>query len=121
MEKSVILKELKKISDVYFKKKDYISSGQINRAMDIVEDYNGEPKEVTEEKNENLNTHVLPKYNCSNCEHFKCKGKKEILSTSENEFYAFECTNLVHPLLDCVLRGFEGHSEQPSFSQTLNK
>lgn len=120
MDKSVILKELKNISDVYFKKKDYISSGQINRAMDVIEDYDGNPKEVDENKNKNLNTHVLPKYNCSNCEHFKC-GKKEILETKEKEFYAYECSNLVHPLLDCVLRGFEGHSEQPSFSQTLNK
>lgn len=42
MEKSVILKELKSISDVYFEKKDYISSGQINRAMDVIEDYFGE-------------------------------------------------------------------------------
>lgn len=56
MEKSVILEELKKISDVYFEKKDYISSGQINRAMDIIEDFNGEPKEVVGEKNENLNS-----------------------------------------------------------------
>jgi hypothetical protein len=36
MDKLVILKELKIISDVYFEKKDYISSGQINRAMDII-------------------------------------------------------------------------------------
>jgi hypothetical protein len=89
--------------------------------MDVIEDYDNESKEVIEDKNENLNTHVLPKYNCSNCAHFKCKGQKEILSTKQNGFYAFECDNLTHPLLDCVLRGFEGHSEQPSFSQTLNK
>ena len=121
MDKSVILKELKNISDVYFEKKDYISSGQINRAMDIIEDFNGEPKEVVEEKDENLNTHVLPKYNCSNCSHFKCKGEKYLFETRDNDFYAFECDNVTHPLLDCVLRGFQAHSEQPSFSQTLNK
>lgn len=121
MNKSAILKELKNISDVYFNKKDFISSSQINRAMDVIEDYDGESKEEAESKNENLNTHVLPKYNCSNCAHFKCKGQKEILSTKQNGFYAFECENVTHPLLDCVLRGFEAHSEQPSFSQTLNK
>jgi len=121
MEKSVILKELKNISDVYFNKKDFVSSGQINRAMDVIEDYDNESKEVAEDKNENLNTHVLPKYNCSNCSHFKCKGEKYLFETRDNDFYAFECDNVTHPLLDCVLRGFEAHSEQPSFAQTLNK
>lgn len=42
MEKSIILKELKKISDFYLNKKDYISAGQINRAMDVAEDYYSE-------------------------------------------------------------------------------
>lgn len=37
-----ILLELKNISNVYFEKKDYISSGQINRAIDVIEDYFGE-------------------------------------------------------------------------------
>ena len=69
-----------------------------------------------------LNTNVLPKFNCSNCKHF---GRKDILKSKnlpkENPFYAVECDNFVNPLLDCVLRGFEGHSEQPSHSQTLNE
>lgn len=38
MKKDKLLKALKKISDVYFDKKDYISAGQVNRAMDVVED-----------------------------------------------------------------------------------
>ena len=42
MGKSTILEELINISDVYFNKKDYISYGQINRAMDVIEDYFGE-------------------------------------------------------------------------------
>ena len=67
----------------------------------------------------NLNTTVLPKFNCSNCSHF-C-NKKEIVDTKTVGRYAIECTNLVHPLEDCILRGFEGHSDQPGFSQTLNK
>lgn len=68
-----------------------------------------------------LRTTVLPKYNCSNCEHF-CSTKKEILfSKTTDSSYAVECTNVVHPLEDCILRGFEAHSEQPGFSQTLNK
>ncbi|MBK7362680.1 MAG: hypothetical protein IPJ01_10330 [Micavibrio sp.] len=41
MEKETLLQALKHISDVYLKKKDYISAGQINRAMDVVEDYDG--------------------------------------------------------------------------------
>ena len=76
---------------------------------------------MSKEKKQLLNTHVLPKYNCSNCKHFKHGRDKELVETKTVGTYAIECTNLVHPLLDCVLRGFEGHSEQPSFSQTLNK
>lgn len=75
-------------------------------------------------KNEKLlNTTVLPKYNCSNCKHFVSENKKvlDYGKRTESDFYAKECNNLVHPLLDCILRGFEGHSEQPGFSQTLNK
>lgn len=68
-----------------------------------------------------LNTDVLPKYNCSNCAHFKHGKGKKIFGFGADNPYAYECMNLVHPLLDCVLRGFEGHSEQPGFSQTLNK
>lgn len=76
-----------------------------------------------------LNTTLLPEYNCSNCKHFVSDNKLitdfgyRNMSTGEkiNDFYAKECNNFVHPLIDCILRGFEGHSEQPSFSQTLNK
>lgn len=68
-----------------------------------------------------LNTTVLPEYNCSNCKHFKHGFEKELLLTKSVGAYSVECSNVVHPLLDCVLRGFEAHSEQPSFSQTLNK
>jgi hypothetical protein len=74
------------------------------------------------DKSKHLNTTVLPKYNCSNCEHFIC-DKKEIVNAKYYDVgsYAIECKNLVHPLEDCILRGFEGHSEQPTFTQTLNK
>lgn len=66
-----------------------------------------------------LNTDVLPQYNCSNCKHFCIK--KEIIQSKTKGSYAVECVNFVHPLEDCVLRGFKGHSEQLGFSQTLNK
>jgi hypothetical protein len=66
-----------------------------------------------------LRTDVLPEYNCNNCEHFQ--KKKQILITIRGESYAYECNNLVHPLEDCVMRGFEAHSDQPGHSQTLNK
>ena len=66
-----------------------------------------------------LRTDVLPKWNCNNCAHYK--KHKEFVETKTVGPYAIECSNLVHPLEDCVLRGFEGHSEQPGFSQTLNK
>jgi hypothetical protein len=66
-----------------------------------------------------LRTDVLPKYNCSNCLHFQTK--KEILETKSVGAYAVECSNVAHPLEDCVMRGFKAHSEQPSSSQTLNK
>lgn len=68
--------------------------------------------------NNKLNTDVLPKYNCSNCNYF---NHEQILVICEENNYAIECSNFVHPLEDCILRGFEGHSEQPGFSQTLNK
>lgn len=48
MSKEKLLQDLKHISDSYFKKHDYISSGQINRAMDVINDFDGElPKENT--------------------------------------------------------------------------
>lgn len=73
------------------------------------------------ENNESyLNTTVLPKYNCSNCANFRTTNLEKV-NTKTAGWYAIECTNLVHPLQDCILRGFEAHSEQPGFSQTLNK
>ena len=71
-----------------------------------------------------LKTSVLPKFNCSNCNHF-IPEQKEILTANTlpkgNPFYVVECNNLVHPLEDCILCGFKCHSEQPGLSQTLNK
>lgn len=71
-------------------------------------------------ENDLLNTTVLPKYNCSNCSYFQSRTR-EVFKNKAGGFYAYECDNLVHPLLDCVLRGFKHHSAQPSSSQTLNK
>jgi hypothetical protein len=70
-----------------------------------------------------LNTTVLPEYNCNNCKHFIREHKKirDYGKVTEYDPYAKECNNVAHPLEDCVLRGFEAHSEQPGFSQTLNK
>ena len=39
MTQDEILNELKKISDYYFNKENYISAGQINLAMDVIDDY----------------------------------------------------------------------------------
>lgn len=72
-----------------------------------------------EDQSKHLRTTVLPKYNCSNCKHYQTRPEK--LESEVNGYYALECVNVVHPLQDCVLRGFEAHSEQPGFSQTLNK
>lgn len=78
-------------------------------------------KLLKKEKDNNcLNTIVLPKYNCSNCTNFMYE-RLEKIETKTVGLYAIECKNLVHPLQDCVLRGFEGHSEQPGLSQTINK
>lgn len=66
-----------------------------------------------------LRTAILPKYNCSNCSHFMCE-KLEIVDTKSAGYYAIECDNVVHPLQDCILRGFEAHSEQPGLTNTLN-
>jgi hypothetical protein len=69
-----------------------------------------------------LNTNVLPKWNCNNCSHMRSvDGKSKEIVDTEVGLYSVECCNVVHPLIDCVLRGFEAHSEQPGFSQTLNK
>lgn len=75
---------------------------------------------MSNKQSELLRTDVLPKFNCSNCKHYITK--KQILDTkSEIGFYAVECSNVVHPLEDCIMRGFAAHSEQPGFDQTLNK
>lgn len=60
MEKQELLKALKHISDTYLKKKDYISAGQINRAIDVVEDFDGElPKEdISDSSNIENNQHL---------------------------------------------------------------
>lgn len=65
-----------------------------------------------------LRTATLPKYNCSNCKHYN--NERIVLSNGDDIRYAIECANYVHPLVDCVLRGFEGHSEQPGLTNTLN-
>ncbi len=52
MKKEKLLKALKHISDTYLNNKDYISAGQINRAIDIVEDFDGE---IPEENKEEIN------------------------------------------------------------------
>ena len=39
MDKEILIRDLRYISDTYFDKKDYISAGQINRAIDVIEDY----------------------------------------------------------------------------------
>ena len=72
------------------------------------------------ERKDCLRTKVLPEFNCSNCDHLMFENE-EILNSENYGSYAVECKNLVHPLQDCVLRGFEGHSAQPGLSQTLNK
>lgn len=49
MKKQHLIQELKKISKAYFDKKDYISAGQINLAIDVIEDYElpNIPKNIT--------------------------------------------------------------------------
>lgn len=56
-----------------------------------------------------LVTDVLPKNNCSNCSAFMIENLEKFKS-NEFGYYAIECKNFVHPLQDCVLRGFKGHS-----------
>ena len=65
-----------------------------------------------------LRTTVLPKFNCSNCKYYITNP--EILVSETVGAYAAECSNLVHPLEDCILRGFEGHSDQPGLTNTIN-
>lgn len=63
MEKSTILAALKHISDVYFEKKDYISSSQINRAIDVIEDYNEEFPKTEEDEIKDL---LMENFHASN-------------------------------------------------------
>lgn len=42
MDKETLLKELKRISDNFFTQQDFISAGQINRAMDCIEQLSDE-------------------------------------------------------------------------------
>ena len=58
-----------------------------------------------------LQTTVLPKLNCSNCNHFIPLHQEILQPESISGLYAVECRNLVHPLEDCILRGFKAHSE----------
>lgn len=68
-----------------------------------------------------LRTTILPNYNCSNCSYF-ISEKKEIFKSEKLGSYALECTNLVHPILDCILCGFNSHSEKYNkFKQSLNR
>lgn len=69
--------------------------------------------------NQILNTKVLPEWNCNNCKYFE-KNKEIFESKRGSGFYAMECKNVVHPLEDCVMRGFESHSEQPGLTLSRN-
>ena len=68
-----------------------------------------------------LNTDILPEYNCSNCDYFLFKNTEILHLKGTDGVYAVECENVVHPIEDCILRGFKAHSKQPGFSQTLNE
>lgn len=54
MNKQELLDELKTISNGLFKKKDYISSGTINRAIDVIEEIELEPNNIYNMKTEEL-------------------------------------------------------------------
>lgn len=38
--------------------------------------------------------------------------KIKVISQNVRENLVIECSNFVSPICDCILRGFEGHSEQ---------
>lgn len=67
-----------------------------------------------------LKTTVLPEFNCNNCKHYQ-KAPRKMFDMGGTHTYAYECNNVTHPLEDCVMRGFQSHSEQPGLKQTLNK
>lgn len=46
-------------------------------------------------KNKYLNTDVIPKFNCSNCEFFIYENIKKVVTN--DTVYAIECSNVVHP------------------------
>jgi hypothetical protein len=66
--------------------------------------------------NNDLHTENLPEHNCSNCKYF---NKTQKVVSINGDGYAIECCNFVHPLEDCVLRGFSGHSTQVSNLLTI--
>ena len=39
MKKEILMNELRRISDVYFDNENFICAGIINRAIDVIEDY----------------------------------------------------------------------------------
>lgn len=51
MKKDELLKSMQIIADSYFQKKDFISAGQINRAIDVVNDYDGDLEKELESEN----------------------------------------------------------------------
>ena len=56
-----------------------------------------------------VSNRLLTDNNCSNCTSFMIENLEKFKS-NEFGYYAIECKNFVHPLQDCVLRGFKGHS-----------
>lgn len=72
------------------------------------------------EREDYLRNKVMLQYNCSNCDHFIHKDNEIIVSETYGAV-AVECKKKVHPIEDCILKGFEAHSAQPGLSQTLNK
>ncbi len=121
-------RKIVKTTDKKLIKNTFVIEFQLEDIIEIINYFNQEAnkqlKKFKTKNNKFLKTEILPLYNCSNCEHFIAENKK-ILDFSKTkgktDFYAYECRNLVHPLSDCILNGFEGHSSQPGFSQTINK
>jgi len=56
MKKQTLINELEKISKSFFDKKDYISAGQINRAIDVIEDL---PNELFIDKEKKQNRSIV--------------------------------------------------------------
>ncbi len=104
--KPTILKELKKISDVYLNKKDYISYGQINRAIDVVEDYTGESEASEEDEIKSL---LMENFHISNEQFARMaeeiinlrKEKKILESDSSDKLKLLNNTNVIDLLVIC--------------------